>query len=119
MEATKWTYIGQSYSFEMNKQFVYIDDASISGGSEGPKEAWVQIVDTPPDCSSGYAREMKKCLASGIYYRQYFSDKTFCTIRAANYFTDGTSDGARSYPCRRIKLDSGTAPEVEWKYLFR
>lgn len=94
-EATKWVYIGQGYSVEMNKQSVYIDDSSVSGENDKQKEAWVQTVDTPPDCSSGYAQDMKKCIASGIYYRQYFSDKTFCTIRAINYFTDGTSDGER------------------------
>jgi len=118
-EAANWVYIGQGETIEGSRQSVYIDTTSISGGPGGPKEAWMRNVDTPPDCSSGYAQDTNKCAAYGIYYRRYFSDKTFCTLKATTYFTDGSNDGTGVYSCRQIKLEKGLTTEVEWKYLYR
>lgn len=114
-EAANWVHIGSGGGVAL-----YVDTVSISGGPEGPKEAWFMYRFDSPDCTSDYAKSRKKCVASDCYFERYFFNRTYCMHQSVHYFTDGTNSGiATAMSCELREVAPGTASELKWKRLYR
>ncbi len=114
-EAANWVHIGSGGGVVL-----YVDTISISGGPEGPKEAWFMYRFDSPDCISDYAKSRGKCVESICYLERHFINRTSCMHQSVRYFTDGTNSGiTTAMSCEVREVAPGTASEIKWKRLYR
>ena len=109
VEAANWTRLGQS-----NRDAIYVDIASITNGPNGSKEAWTKNLNDTPDCKV----VANKCMAESLGYQRYFSNKTYCILQTAFYFTDG-SNTSGSYSCDTERIAPDTLNSLVWECLYQ
>jgi hypothetical protein len=113
--AANWKQVAKS----QDGRTLYIDTTSISGETNGPKEAWIKRQYNPQECTSDFAKLMKKCIVSSSTYERYYKDKSVCILQAVHYFADGTSYGGDPLSCTPRKIVPESVSEVIWEYLYR
>jgi hypothetical protein len=111
-EAENWECIRSNAEY-----IVYVDAKSVSGGTNGPKDAWFKEEYKSPICSSDYAIKNKKCIESAFVYTRYFSNKTSCVLKTVATFADGTKDSFET-ACSPKKITPDSMGESVWIYLY-
>lgn len=113
-EATQWETVGTG----AGKTF-YIDTDSISGGPNGPKDAWLKAVNDKPDCTVA-GGITNKCVASVVTLERYFNNNSNCVILGEVVFVDGNSFRPTPFPpCKPLRISSGTIGEAVWNYFYQ
>ena len=115
-EATNWVVAGESH--EDNMQFVDVD--SISGGPAGPIGAWIKFESSKPR-KDFYGKSIKYTTS----YNKYFKNKSYCSLKNANHYTDETTETINwetyfNLPCEKMlqNITPGSMGELLWEFLF-
>lgn len=114
-EATNWKFVSET----RNGVAFYVDVSSLKAVPPDAQEVWVKHQAKTPDCESDYAKEKNKCIVDGLSYYRLFREKSFCTLKIINHFTDGTHDGNDSYECEPRGIVPDSIMDSIWDMVYR